>query len=514
MRHDFFAVRLGRSHGSRQPGSGPSSTRPRLGKAFCVLMLLGALLSPQQSFAGHGAEIPDVLTSQVWIGKAGPDDVVFRLWLSVDGTLAGEAHTIRSGKHRTQSPATSVVWNNPDIEIFMNTGVIFRGTLDGANARIDGRLDYQGETIAELPLDGVAPRQIDGLLARPAPPDGEPLYSYSVPPKTSDGWEPSGPEAVGLEQTQLEALVIGIIDGKAGLLHSLLLVHKGKLVLEEYFHGYEREDLHRLASVTKSVSSLLTGIAIDRKEIAGVDAPLIDFFPHHEDLFKNEWKTVTLKHLLTMSIGTSWTEEEADRTHGTGDAFFRELLSRSFSHTPGEQWQYVSANVNLLGGVIKKATGVHADEFAADHLFEPLGIKKWSWDYGMVDGYRLMDGSLSLRPRDMAKLGALITGHGRWKNKQIVSEEWIRESTSPHAIPSENAPEKYGYLWWLFYLPSNAGLQEAVIANGKGSQFIAVFPALDLVVVTTGSNDENGKQFAIGRLLSEHILDNVQVQEQ
>jgi CubicO group peptidase (beta-lactamase class C family) len=499
---------------SKRSRSGAERRSSGLAKVACVLTLSAVLWGPQGAHAADGSEMRYLLTSKAWIGKAGPDDVVFRLWNGRDGSLAGEAHTIREGKHRTESPATLVVWNNPDIEIQMNTGVIFKGTLDGTNKRIDGRLYYQGKSIAELPLDGVEPHSIKGLLARPAPPPGEPLYTYSVPARTGDGWEPSDPKAAGLEQDRLEALVTDVIEGKAGILHSLLIVSKGKLVLEEYFHGYEREDLHRLESVTKSVSSLITGIAIDRKKISGVDAPLSGFFPQHEDLFEGEWKTVTLKHLLTMTIGAAWTEEEAERTHGAGDAFFRELLSRKFSHTPGEQWQYVSANVNLLGGVIKNATGKHADEFAKDYLFEPLGIKSWTWDYGMVDGYRLMDGSLALRPRDMAKLGVLVAARGSWRGKQVVSSEWILESTSPHVVPSEAGPEKYGYLWWLFYLPSDTGTQEAVVANGKGSQFIAVFPALDLVVVTTGANDENGKQFAVGRLISEHILNNAKVQGQ
>jgi CubicO group peptidase (beta-lactamase class C family) len=117
-----------------------------------------------------------------------------------------------------------------------------------------------------------------------------------------------------------------------------------------------------------------------------------------------------------------------------------------------------------------------------------------------------MDGSLALRPRDMAKLGALVEAGGVWKGEQIVSGAWIEESTAPHIVPSEDGPEKYGYLWWLFYLPSESGVQEAVVASGKGSQFIAVFPALDLTVVCTGANDENGKQFAVGQLLSKHIL--------
>jgi len=508
-----LVLRLFLRHGSKAPGGRSSTSKPGFKTAAWVLILLGVLWSPSLAFAERESAIPNVLISKVWTGKGGRDDIVFKLWIASDGSLSGEAHTLRGGKHRTQSPATRVIWEDPEIVLHMNTGVIFRGKLDETGARIDGELIYQGKQLMQLPLDGIDASSVDGLLARPVPP-GEPIYSYALPTETGDGWQPAGPEAFGLEPAQLEGLIIDVIQGKAGILHSLLIASKGKLILEEYFHGYEREDLHRLASVTKSVSSLITGIAIDKELIKGVDVAIIDFFPHAGKDASKGWEEVTLEHLLTMSIGTAWTEEEASRTHGAGDAFFRELLSRDFAHTPGERWQYVSANVNLLGGVMKHATGMHADKFSAAHLFGPLGIEKWSWDFGMVDGYRLMDGSLMLRPRDMAKLGALVGGRGSWNRKQVVSEEWIEESTAPHITPSEEGPEKYGYLWWLFYIPSGTGTQEAVVANGAGSQLIAVFPALNLVVVTTGANDENGMQFAIGKLISAHVLSNMKVTTQ
>jgi CubicO group peptidase (beta-lactamase class C family) len=478
-----------------------------------ALVLSGVLWSPYLAFADQGQTIPDVLLSKVWAGKGGGDDIVFKLWVEEDGSLSGEAHTLRGGKHRTQSPATSVTWKDPEIVLHMNTGVVFRGKLDATGARIDGELIYQGRQLMQLPLDGVEAGSVKGLLARPVSP-GEPIYSYAVPTETGDGWRSAGPAVIGLEPAQLEGLVVDVIRGKAGILHSLLIASKGKLILEEYFHGYERGDLHRLASVTKSVSSLITGIAIDKGFIEGVDVAVIDFFPDMQKDASKGWNDVTLEHLLTMSTGTAWTEEEAERTHGAGDAFFRKLLSRDFAYPPGEKWQYVSANVNLLGGVIKQATGMQADEFAAAYLFGPLGIEKWNWDYGMVDGYRLMDGSLMLRPRDMAKLGALVAGRGSWDGEQVVSEKWIEESTAPHIIPSEEGPEKYGYLWWLFYVPSSTGVQTAVVANGAGSQIIAVFPALELIVVTTGANDENGMQLAIGKLISTHVFSNMRATKQ
>jgi CubicO group peptidase (beta-lactamase class C family) len=151
----------------------------------------------------------------------------------------------------------------------------------------------------------------------------------------------------------------------------------------------------------------------------------------------------------------------------------------------------------------------YADEYAGIHLFGPLGIRERDWDYGAVDGYRLMDGSLRLRPRDMAKLGELVADRGNWNGKRVLSAEWIDESTSPLIVPDANSSERYGYLWWRFYIPTAAGIKEAIVANGIGTQLIAIFPELDLIMVTTGSNDDNGMQFAIGRLISMHILGNI-----
>jgi CubicO group peptidase (beta-lactamase class C family) len=251
--------------------------------------------------------------------------------------------------------------------------------------------------------------------------------------------------------------------------------------------------VHRLASVSKSMSSLLVGVAVDRGTIAGADAPLLDFFGDLRRSDDPRWRAETLHHLLSMSMGLDW--EPGDGPHGTGPAFFQQVLDRRVIHDPGTHWAYHSANVNLLAGVLKQATGLHADEFAEAHLFAPLGITAYDWSYLATDGYRLMDGSLQLRPRDMAKLGLLLRDGGRWRGEQVVSAEWIRRSITPHI--DTDGPERYGYLWWLGEVPGQGGPQPVVFANGHGSQFIAWLPERDLILVVTGGNEDNGKHFAV-----------------
>ncbi len=250
---------------------------------------------------------------------------------------------------------------------------------------------------------------------------------------------------------------------------------------------------------------MLVGLAIDQDLIAGVDTPLFDFFPQHADLRSSSWDRITLHHLLSMSMGLDWSDEEGEQIHDTGDPFFRMVLSREVTGTPGEQWRYVNPNINLLAGVIRQASGLHADHFADQFLFAPLGIKEWSWAYGERDGYRLMDGSLHMRPRDMAKLGSLILRDGLWQGKQVISADWVHESTAPR-LPTDEESGEYGYLWWLRSIPTPGGARQMIFANGWGSQFIVIFPELDMVVVTTGGNEDNGKHFAIGMMLSQHLL--------
>jgi CubicO group peptidase (beta-lactamase class C family) len=288
------------------------------------------------------------------------------------------------------------------------------------------------------------------------------------------------------------------------LLHSLILVRHGKLVLEEYFHGYERQDLHQIQSCTKSVASLLVGVARDRGEIPSLDDPVFEYFPEHADLRTPEWDAVRLRHLLTMSAGLDWSLLEAYTVRGTGPKLFRRVLSRRVATEPGTKFHYVGANVNLLAGVLHHATGQHADEFAERHLFTPLGIQEWDWGRGSVEGYPSMAGTLELRPLDMAKLGQLVLNKGRWNGRQVVPSEWINESTT-RAMTVGSGEDEYGYLWWLAPVTVGDTPQKLIVASGWGSQFIHIVPRLDAVLVTTGGNNFNGRTFDFGRIMADYM---------
>ncbi|MFH1313928.1 MAG: serine hydrolase [Candidatus Eisenbacteria bacterium] len=434
------------------------------------------------------------ITAGVWVASGGPEDFYWELWRDGDD-FGVVVHTVRDNKKQTELPVDRVTWHYPELEMHMDaTGVVYRGKVDFGKGIISGRLFYGEKEGPEMELRLTDPDRVPGLRARPADAGA---YVYARPPVTDDGWTTAYCKEAGLPDSVVTDMVNAISAGDAGVIHSLLLVAGGDLVVEEYFHGYERDDLHRLASVTKSVSSLLVGVAIDQGKISGVDASVLSFFPALEQPVDNRWRVQTLHHLLSMSMGLDW--GSGGDSHGTGPEFFQQVLEREVAHEPGTHWAYQSANVNLLAGVIKEATGQHADVFAEQHLFRPLGITEYDWSYLAKDGYRLMDGSLHLRPRDMAKLGMLLRDEGRWQGQEVVSADWIRQSTTPHI--ATDGPEKYGYLWWLGEFPGRDSTQPVVFASGHGSQFIAWFPEKDLILVVTGGNEDNGKHFAIAKVI-------------
>jgi len=488
---------------SARPRSAPFASRGharRRGRARPRVARLALL--PLLALAGCGSPpAPGDITEGVWVGDGGPDQFLFDLRGTSPDSLVGAVHVMRNGTMSSELAITRASYRPPDIEMFIeSTKATYRGRVDLPRRRITGSLSFAGEPGPEMDLTWADPSGMPGFRALP----DEGRYAYREP-AAGDGWEAGAPEEVGMDRGALEGLVDAVARGEAGLLHSLLVARDGKLVLEEYFHGYTGADLHRLASTTKSVSSLLVAAALDRGSIPGLDAPLLQYFPGEAANAGPGWEDETLQDLLSMSMGLDWTPEEEQNVHGSGPAFFRQVLSRRVVDPPGTKWSYVNANVNLLAGVLFQATGRHADAWAAEVLFAPLGIEAWDWDYGKDGGYVLMDGSLQLRPRDLAKIGAMVADGGRWAGEQVVAKKSIDELTRLRfqtGLPLGG----YGDLWWLGDLPTDHGTEPMIVANGWGSQFIVIFPGLDMVVVTTGGNDDNGRHLDIGMVLSRTLI--------
>ena len=317
-------------------------------------------------------------------------------------------------------------------------------------------------------------------------------------------WRRADPTAVGM-RPELLADLEREVSARFGRIRAVLINRGGQLVFERYFGGCGQDDAHLVASVTKSVLSALVGIAIDRGFIRGVDQRVLDFFPDyapggHERLKRR----LTLKHLLTMTAGFQW------RTGPRGHELFLDRLRRSrdwvafILNLPVKEgalgtFQYNSAAAHLLSAIITRSTGRCAREFAATHLFGPLGIDlpaddtphgqsraavfgnrgvSWPTD---PHGNSIGGWGLVLRPRDMARFGLLYLNRGRWNGAQIVPTRWVEESVTPHT-------PGYGYLWWL----RDVNGVFVFSAAGRGGQHIFCVPEHELVVVVAS---EPGERF-------------------
>lgn len=336
-----------------------------------------------------------------------------------------------------------------------------------------------------------------------------------IPASPRSDWPTASPSEHGLDPARLDGLAAAIrAEREFPDLHSLLVVRNGVLVFEEYFHGHGPEELHSLQSVSKSVTSALVGIALARGDIRSVDEPVLGFFPGRTDIQNvDAWKrAMRVEDLLTMRSGTDYHERGSNSPHDQLNRLRRGwddfVLNRPMLREPGTHFQYDSGGVILLSSLIQARTGQHADAYAAEHLFGPLGIRRWDW-YRNGEGHPHTGGGLDLRSRDMARFGQLYLQKGRWEGRQVVPREWVETSTRRHLDfdPPRGDTVGYGYLWWVMRPdPSGAGRHEIYAAKGFRAQYIFVVPEHDMVVVVTGGTRIWADEQKPERFLYSHIL--------
>ncbi len=299
---------------------------------------------------------------------------------------------------------------------------------------------------------------------------------------------------------------------------ALVVVRNGFLIDEAYFKGTNKNDLNHVRSVTKSITSILTGIAIQKGLVANIDVPINDFLKNYSfaeiDPAKN---TITIEHLLNMTSGLQWNESGGNEflnwVHSGNQINY--VLNKAQQFSPGTDFNYNSGTSHLLSVVLSQAVGQSTRKFAEEVLFEPLGISRLAWEKDSR-GFYYGGHGLQMRPVDMAKIGILYLQNGNFNNVQVVPEDWVQRSTRPQA--SINGPYGsiknigYGYLWWL-----DTGRNVNVyIAWGWGGQFIYCVPQLNLVVVTAsnwqvGSAVHSQQGLANLDLIANHILPAVNI---
>lgn len=347
-------------------------------------------------------------------------------------------------------------------------------------------------------------------------------YTYEIPVETLDGWRTAALSDVRISEAPIREAVERIRRGDYPRVHSMLIARHGRLVLEEYFAGriyvnaaerfgprveFDRDRIHNLASVTKSVTSMLTGLAVAEGFIESEDVPIHTFLPEYASYFEGDARRITIRHLLTMTAGWSW-RENTDWSAGNDMYGFNVaadplayLLAKTVSHEPGTHWVYNGGAVTLLGKIIELASGMNLEEFSKRYLFEPLGIAQFQWPYMRPD-LIAAHGDLKLRPRDVAKLGQTMLSEGVWDDRQILPAAWARRAVQD-ALDGD-----YGYLWWGDRFRNRSGPYASFSARGWGGQRIHVFPELDLVVVFTGGNYESWEP--VDAIIENHVLAAVQ----
>jgi CubicO group peptidase (beta-lactamase class C family) len=301
-------------------------------------------------------------------------------------------------------------------------------------------------------------------------------------------WRTSAPEAQGMDSAVL-ADALEYVRSQRTRIHSLTLVRNGYVVLDTTFFPFQNNSPHDVASVTKSITSTLIGIAIGEGRLRGVTQPVLSVFDDRRVQHRDERKQqLTLEHLLTMTSGLDCEYSGGERTLREMRAspdWVQFMLDRPMIAAPGAKGEYCSAGMHLLSGVVTRATGASAFEYARRRLFQPLGISDVAWPAdprGITHGW----GDLHLRPQDMAKIGYLWLQGGRWKDQQIVPSAWMDAAIQPHAHVLQG---DYGYGLWV-----NRQREPILFeANGRGGQRISVLPAKNLVVAITGGAFEPGE---------------------
>ncbi|MFH0761243.1 MAG: serine hydrolase [Bacteroidota bacterium] len=349
----------------------------------------------------------------------------------------------------------------------------------------------------------------------------------SPPDDLGDGWNVASFSQVGMDPAPVLELVQLIESRNDHHIEGMLIVKNGYLVFEKYFPGYGfnwndpgeqgppvnygPKTRHYMASESKTITSLLFGIAMDKGLIPSVNEKIGTYYQDdYPDIMQGQKTEITLRHLLTMSSGLAWDESPP----GTNDAYnlfrasdpIRYILNLRQEYSPGTHFHYNSGGTNLLGDIIHRSSGMNLREFAREYLFTPLQITDFEWK-SIRDDHIFASGGLSLIPRDLAKIGQLCLNQGEWYGRQLISKSWLTESWQSCIIPTEfGIGNGYGYQWWMNDFRNSGKNYQAWFAVGWGEQLMYVFRKEKLVILFFGSYYFHSPEIPIHSLVEDWLL--------
>ena len=311
-------------------------------------------------------------------------------------------------------------------------------------------------------------------------------------------WPRDSGAGLGVAPGLGERLDSGVRSGELANLHAVVVARHGKLALERYYTGaderwgtplgavaFDADTLHDLRSISKSIVSLLYGMALAEGKVPALDTPVLDAFPAYADLAADKpRRAIHVAHLLSMTMGLAWNEDlpysdprNSEIAMENSPDRYRYVLAQPVVATPGAAWRYSGGATAILGHLIARGAGMPLLEFARTRLFAPLGIEQAAWTPGL-NGEAAAASGLRLRPGDLARIGQLVLQRGSWQGSQIVPTDWIAASLTPRTPAFEGV--QYGYHWYL--VPRRDG-SPAVMGLGYGGQRLVAIPALDVVYV-------------------------------
>jgi CubicO group peptidase (beta-lactamase class C family) len=426
-----------------------------------------------------------------WRGTVAPLAFSYTFYMPITKKPDGTYATYLRNPERNQGRfirAQRIEFNGEDVKLF------------GTGGRPDGMLSigrYYDDGVIRLPLRwGTYDfARVTDTATSPFYPRGKPAprYRYTKPLQLDDGWPVGTLEDVGISRDSIERFVQYLIDmpmDSLGTLqiHSLLIARHGRLVLEEYFHGHDRDMPHDTRSASKSWTNVLIGAAMQAGVPLRIHSPVYETMGVGTDDPRK--RAMTLEHLLTMTAGfncdpddtTSADEDVMDQRGVTG--WYRYTLNVPLISAPGEKIFYCSTEPNLAGGMLAKVAGEPQIVMFRRLLAEPLKLSNYY--LGLRDGDLYGGGGSRFTPRDFAKMAQLMLNQGRWGGKQILSAEWVRQSGAP--LRDLGTTQQYGYLWNSQEFDYQGRKVRGVFAGGNGGQVSLEIPDLDLVITFTGGN--------------------------
>lgn len=314
----------------------------------------------------------------------------------------------------------------------------------------------------------------------------------------TEGWRIDAPSNHGFDESKLEAIAKEV-EQSLPFLDGLIIIRDGYIVCESYFNGYESDTLHDIASVTKSWTSALVGMAQDRGELTNLDEPIGELLPEYfVDGTHDDKRGITLEHLLTMRSGIEFDESVFEMRGYGGDELLegdvtKFALEFPMAYEPGSTWNYSTIDTQLTSAIFEQGMGEPLASFASHNLFTSMGIDQFEW---LADGTGTTIGGtqLSMTPRDMAKLGLLYLHNGLWDGEQIIPSEWVQLSLMPQGEsyfePTGQVEqiEWYGHYWYTWKPEWFLG-HRAFQAKGYAGQQVLVLPELNMIIVTTANID-------------------------